>query len=103
MNYKKDRQDLGYLPSDHEHLSSYVDRLRDVLQQNRYAYAPKHENWYTHYGSAPCWICNFMDISDYLCSVLQDMVEQDKTRTWKCKRPQGQTDPLAFVFIPHKK
>ncbi len=103
INYAKDRQDLGYLPSNGEHLSAYVNRLQSVLQQNRYSYAPKHETFFTHYGPHPCWICNFMDIADYLASVLQDFVTEDKKRNWVCHKPIGSTDPMTFVFKPQAK
>ncbi len=102
VNYKKDRQDLGYLPGDGEDMRAYLERLRSVLQQNRYAYAPKHEAFYTHYGPFPCWICNFMDIADYLCSLLDSIVSEDKLHRWKCVKPPGTVDPLTFTFKPHK-
>ncbi len=100
INYSKDRQDLGYLPSDGEHLHAYCARLKSVLQQNRYAFAPNHEKWYTHYGPSPCWICNFMDLADYLADVLEDITIEDKKRKWVCERPIGQKDPMAYVWRP---
>ncbi len=103
INYAKDRQDLGYLPSNGEHLPSYLQRVRDVAQQSRYAYAPKHESFFTYYGPHPCWICNQMDMLDYLVSILEDFVTNDKKRDWVCFKPVGQTDPMAFEFKPHPK
>lgn len=100
VNYKLDRQDLGYLPSEGEHLEAYVARLTSVLQQSRYAYSPNHEKWYTHYGSAPCWICNVMDCADYLAGIMQDIVKNDKKRKWVCERPVGTQDVMAFNWIP---
>ncbi len=104
INYKKDRIDLGYLPSDGEHLQAYVARLQAVLSTNRHSFAPSHENWFTHYGPSPCWICNFMDLSDYLASILQDFVTEDKKHKWVCEKPVGTAgDPMSFIFKPHSK
>ncbi len=102
VNYKQDRQDLGYLPSDGELLKAYLERLRSVIQQNRYAYAPQHEKWFTHYSASPCWICNFMDLTDYLLGVISDMEKELKNYTWKCVKPVGQMDPTTFQFKPIK-
>jgi len=101
INYKKDRQDLGYLPSDGEDLFHFAERLHDVAQQHRYSYSPPHENWYTHYGSAPCWICNIFDMLDYCISMLLDIAKNLKTR-WVCVREKGQNDPFMFSFKPKK-
>lgn len=99
-NYKLNRQDDGYLPSEGEHMSAYVNRLKSVLQQSRYAYMPKHEDWHTHYGPSPCWICNIADCADYLASLLDDIVKNDKKRRWVCTRPKGSHDPLMYEFMP---
>ncbi len=96
--YAKDRQDLGYLPSDGETLKAYCSRLREVERQNRYAYAPKHETWYEHTKPASCFICNFMDMTDYLIGCIEDMLKQDIHGKWTCHRPEGSKDPLTFVF-----
>ncbi len=101
--YKKERTDLGYLPSEGEHLSAYVNRLISVLQQNRFAYMPPHENWRTHTQPAPCFICNFADIADYLASILNDFVKNDKKQTWRCYRPDASHDPMSFSFQPSPK
>ncbi len=102
VNYKKDRQDLGYLPSDGEDMRAYLERLQNVMQQTRYAYAPKHEDWYTHYGPFPCWICNLLDMCDYLNGIMKDILNEDKLHRWKCVKPTGSVDPLTFTFKPHK-
>ncbi len=102
INYKKDRQDLGYLPSDGEGLRAYVERLRNVAQQQRYSYAPSHENWFTHYSPSSCWICNLLDLTDYLVSAMSDIVSEDKKHLWKCHKPVGQNDPMMFTFKPQK-
>ncbi len=97
-----DRMDMGYLPSDGELLSSYVNRLKTVVEQNRYTYAPAHEKWYTHRGNAPCFICNFMDCCDYLVAIIKDM-SLDSTYYWKCVRPAGEKEPLKFDWKPFKR
>ncbi len=103
VNYRENRTDLGYLPSEGETLAGYVARLKAIHQQNRHAYSPPHEKWYTHYGSKPCWICNFMDISDYIIAILEDIGNLDKKNHWKCIRPSKSYDSLTFTFKPFPK
>ncbi len=102
INYKKDRFDLGYLPSDGEFLKAYVERLRAVAQQQRHSYAPAHENWYTHYGPSSCWICNLLDLCDYLIGSMDDIWKNDKSHIWYCHKPVGTQDPMQFEFKPKK-
>ncbi len=98
-----DRMDMGYLPSDGEHLTAYVNRLKTVVEQNRYSYAPAHEKWYTHRGNAPCWICNFMDCCDYLVGILLEM-SADSNYSWKCEKGLNHDkNPLSYVWKPHKR
>ncbi len=61
---------------------------------------PPHEKWHTHWGPAPCWICNQADLLDYLVGVFDDMVKNDKKRKWVCYRPVGTQDPMQFQFKP---
>jgi len=101
-NYKKDRIDLGYLPSDGETLKAYSERLKAIAVTQRHSFAPAHENWYTHYGPHPCWICNMLDITDYVISTLDDVWMNDKVHVWYVKKPVGTADPMQFQFMPRK-
>ncbi len=95
---------MGYLPSEGESLKGYCERLRSIAQQNRYSYAPTHEKWYTHYGPNSCFICNFMDMCDYLISAMDDIWQNDKTHVWLCfKGDISSKDPMTFEFKPHKR
>lgn len=102
VNYKKDRIDLGYLPSDGETLKSFCERLRHVAIQQRHSFAPSHENWYTHYGPHSCWICNLLDMTDYMIATVEDVWKNDKKHIWRCEKPVGTADPMAFQFKPKK-
>ncbi len=103
INYKKDRQDQGYIPSVGESLNAYVGRIRSIAEQNRHAYAPQHENWFTHYSPSPCWICNQMDMLDYLVGVCQDFVKNDKKRNWRVVAGDHSKDPMFNEFKPFPK
>ncbi len=102
VDYQHDRHDLGYLASDGESLPAYVNRLKSIVETQRYTYAPAHERWYTHRGNAPCWICNQMDCLDYLVGLLTDMVIEDKKHKWVCHRDTNSKDPLTYHFKPQK-
>ncbi len=101
-DYRTDRTDVGYLPSDGEHLKAYADRLKSVANHNRYAYGPTHEKFYTHYGPSSCFVCNFMDMLDYCISILDDIWQNDKKNRWVCEKPIGSPDVMSFQFKPHK-
>ncbi len=103
INYKTDRCDLGYLPSDGEYLRAYIHRIKSIAQQNRWSFSPDHEKWWTHRNPAPCYICNFMDMLDYLIGCLENMQENDKNHLWRCYKDHASQDPLSFEFRPQKK
>ncbi len=103
INYKTDRCDMGYLPSDGETLRAYSIRIQSIAQTNRYSFSPPHEQWWSHRNPAPCYICNFMDMLDYLVSIIQDIESNDKRNSWKCVRPEGNPDVMSFSFQPTKK
>ncbi len=101
--YDRPKLDQGYIAGNGEHLSSYVSRLKSIVQSNRSAYAPMHETWYTHRAPNPCWICNSLDVCEYLVGLLEDIVAEDKKRKWICEKPKGSHDPLTYVFKPHSR
>ncbi len=101
-DYRTDRTDVGYLPSDGEHLKAYAARLQGVANHNRYAYGPTHEKFYTHYGPSSCFVCNFMDMLDYTISILNYIWQNDKKNRWICEKAIGSPDVMAFEFKPHK-
>ncbi len=95
--------DMGYLPSDGELLTSYVTRLKTIVEQNRYTYAPAHEKWYTHRGNAPCFICNFMDCCDYLVAICIEM-SQSTTYYFKCEKgSNADKNPLSFIWKAYRR
>lgn len=102
MPHYHDRMDMGYLASNGEHLVAYVNRLKNIVEQNRNTYSDTHRTWFTHRSASPCWICNFMDCCDYLVGLLEDMAVEQKHIIWLCEKPAGEHDPLKFTFKPHK-
>ncbi len=98
---RREKQDIGYLPTDGEHLGPYVRRLKDYAEQTRYDIFPTHEKWYTHYHAGPCFICDYADLVDYLISTMEDMVNYDKKGKWRCERPPNSHDALSFTFKRH--
>ncbi len=94
---------MGYLPSDGETLRAYCTRIKTISQTNRYAFSPDHEKWWVHRNPSPCYICNFMDMLDYLVSCLENVEANDKNHLWRCCRPEGTQDPLMFEFKPEKR
>lgn len=101
------KTNVGYLPSTGERLSNYVKRLKDVKEQIRYGGDNKlHiEKFWCHINprSSYCWVCDLMDLNDYLLGIIKDIAEQDKKRVWKCFRPTESHDSLTFLFKPHRK
>ncbi len=96
-----EKQNLGFLPSDGETLFAYTLRIRDIMQQIRHGAATAHEKWYTHYSVGSCFICELMDMCDYMQATLQDIVNYDKKGHWKCFRPTESHDALTFSFQRH--
>lgn len=92
------KSDLGYLPSDGETLEAYAYRLTDICQQTRHDTMTSHDKWYTHYGAGPCWICNMIDMCDYMCSLLKDIQTNDKKARWKIVRPTDSYDAMTFTL-----
>lgn len=102
-DFRTDRTDIGYLPSDGEKLKAYAQRLRSIAEHNRHAYAPTHEKFYTHYGPSSCFVCNFMDMLDWTIATLDDIWQSDKKASWVCEKSDTSNDPMAFKFIRHKR
>ncbi len=101
MNHSpRERINLGFLPSDGERLQSYVQRLKDLYEQIRHSYAPVHEKWYTHYSAGACWICDVLDVLDYIIGTMEDIAHYDKKHKWVCYRPTESHDSLTFTFKP---
>ncbi len=94
----RDKTNLGFLPSDGEHMKGYVIRLKDVVQQIRNDDSAPHIKWYTHYNAGPCFICEMLDILDYLVNLMEDICNYDKKASWKCVRPANSHDALTFTF-----
>ncbi len=94
----KEKTNLAFLPTDGEHLRAYVKRLQDVIQQIRYDDSAPHDKWYTHYSSGPCYICEMLDMLDYMQGILTDIVNYDKKHEWVCVRPEDSHDALTFSF-----
>ncbi len=98
---------MGYLPSDGEHLSAYVHRIKDVKDQLRYSgeNVLHQEKFWCHINprSSYCWVCDLLDMVDYISGILSDMAEFDKKHKWKCIRPSDSHDALTFSFKPFNK
>ncbi len=101
------KTNLGYLPSDGEHLSGYIKRLKDVIDSIRYGGDNKlhQEKFWCHINprSSYCWVCDLLDTLDYTHDLLKDIVESDKKNKWTCERPTDSHDALTFSFKPHPK
>ncbi len=101
------KSNLGYLPSDGEHLKGYVLSLKDTIDSIRYGGDNKlhQEKFWCHINprSSYCWVCDLLDMVDYLHSLMTDIVKADKKNKWVCKRPENSHDALTFEFLPHPK
>ncbi len=101
------KSNLGYLPSDGETLKGYAKRLHDVKDMIRYGGDNKlhQEKFWCHINprSSYCWVCDTLDMVDYVVEILDDIVSSDKKNKWVCFRPPDSHDPLTFTFKPHHK
>ncbi len=92
----------GYLPSDGELLVGYVKRLHDVKDNIRYGGDNKlhQEKFWCHINprSSYCWVCDILDMIDYLIEMVTDIAETDNKAVWRCYRPTDSHDPLTFQF-----
>ncbi len=104
-DYRIRKTNLGYMPSDGEHLTGYVTRLQDIIKQITYGGDNKmhQEKFWCHTNprSAYCFICDMFDMLDYLYEIISDMASDDKRNIWKCSRPTDSHDALTFRFKPH--
>jgi len=95
---------MGYLPSDGENLIEYVHRIKDVKDQLRYSSENvlHQEKFWCHINprSSYCWVCDLLDMVDYVHSILEDVAKYDKKHRWKCFRPSDSHDALTFEFKP---
>ncbi len=93
---------MGYLPSDGESLKAYVGRLKDIKDQLRYSgeNVMHQEKFWCHINprSSYCWVCDLLDMVDYIHSLMEDIVTEDKKGKWKCFRPEDSHDALTFTF-----
>ncbi len=101
------KTNLGYLPTDSVNLKSYVIQLEDVIKTLRYGgeNVLHTEKFWCHINprSSYCWVCDLLDMVDYIHSILKEIVELDKKNVWKCHRPEGSHDALTFTFKPQPK
>lgn len=99
------KSNLGYLPSDGEHLSGYIKRLEDIIKELRYGGENKlhQEKFWCHINprSSYCWVCDLLDMCDYIHSLLLDISKEDKKAQYVCKRPHNSHDALTFEFKRH--
>ncbi len=95
---------MGYLPTDGENLSAYATRLKDIKDQLRYSgeNVMHQEKFWCHINprSSYCWVCDLLDLVDYVHSLLEDIAKNDKKLKWKCVRPSESHDALTFEFKP---
>lgn len=98
------KTDMGYLPSDKETLKGYILRLKDIRDQIRYGGDNQlHiEKFWCHVNprSSRCWVCDMLDLLDYIIDLMQSLVENDPHHIWKAVRLEGTQD---FTFKPNRK
>ncbi len=98
------KSNLGYLPSDGERLSGYVTRLEDVIKSIRYSgeNVLHQEKFWCHINprASNCFVCDMLDMQDYLIELFKDIAEMDKKHVWICERPKDSHDALTFKFVP---
>ncbi len=96
------KSNMGYLPTDGEHLSEYTRRLKDIKDQLRYSgeNVLHQEKFWCHINprSSYCWVCDLLDMVDYIQSLLEDIIKNDKKGKWRCVRPPNSHDALTFEF-----
>ncbi len=101
------KSNLGYLPSDKETLEGYVLRLKDIIDSIRYGSENvlHQEKFWCHINprSSSCFVCDILDMMDYLQSLMGDLVKNDKKNRWFCERPPNTHDNLSFEFKPRNK
>lgn len=101
------KTDIGYLPSDGELLKSFLKRLRDITEQlrgsNDFAMHISKFWCHTNPNSSYCFVCNMMDMLEYVIEITQDIVENTpKKLMYKCFRPTASHDAFTFEFKPVK-
>ncbi len=98
------KSNMGYLPTDGENLVEYVGRIKDVKDQLRYSgeNVLHQEKFWCHINprSSYCWVCDLLDMVDYIHGILHDVAQNDKKHRWKCFRPSESHDALTFEFKP---
>ncbi len=96
------KTNLGYIPSDGEHLEGYISRLEQIQHDIRYGGDNQlHiEKFWCHINprSSYCWVCDLLDLLDYLVGMNKDIIKADKKHTWKAKR-----DGSDYTFVPYPK
>jgi len=94
----------GYLPSDDETLSGFLSRLQDIQKDIRYGGDNKlhQEKFWCHINprGSYCWVCDMLDMLDYMLGMIADIIKNDTKHIWKCYRPSDSHDALMFEFKP---
>ncbi len=98
----ENKENLAYLPSERESLSGYSRRVRACLSQYE-GYLQNHIKWYTHYGPGPCPICDLLNMSRYLCDIVNDIVNEVNKYEFEAERAKGSYDNTNFEFKPKVK
>ncbi len=96
----EDKNTVGFTPSEGETLIGYSTRLSEQIAQIR-GYALNHVTWFTHKGPGACWICDLLQMADYIAGIQIDIAKEDTKNIWKAVRKGD--DPLTFVFTKRKK
>ncbi len=98
------KSNVGYLPSEGENLTAWVDRLKLIKDALRYGGDNQlHiEKFWCHINprSSSCWVCDLMDILDYIIGIAEDITKYDKKHKWKCYRTSDSKDPYSYSFKP---
>ncbi len=102
------KTNLGYLPTDGAYLNGYIKLLKDVKDTLRYGGENKlhQEKFYCHTNqrSSYCFVCDWLDMIDYIWEILEDIEQECKKHKIKfvCERPPDSHDPLTFRFVAKK-
>ncbi len=76
------RQSIAFMPTEHEHLEQYIQRLTNAVEELQQISIASHINgkkmWYTHRTPSQCWICEQINISLYSVEILNQLPEEIK-------------------------
>jgi len=100
----ENNETLSFAPVDGENLESYVKRLIIWIAEND-GQLQAHVTWWTHRQPAPCPVCNYSNMSRYICDILQDIVNEIKPKKLylKAEKMLSTTNPYLFEFKLHPK